>query len=112
MADGQLDHVVTAPQGDHVVVDSWPGELVVVLEMELLGLKVLLVEGIRGQRQRGYYVILLVNHGCKGKIGQNIFLLPFGKVPKYHDTVGEDEHFGESIRVRGDCVSRGTGRPR
>jgi hypothetical protein len=88
VAHGELDHVVSALQGDHVVVDARARYLRVVLEVELLRLEVAL-----GERPRGDLDARVVD--AEGQVGEDVLFLLLGEVPEDDHAVAEDEHLAE-----------------
>jgi hypothetical protein len=98
VAHSQLDHVVSALQGDHVVVHAWAWDLGVVLEVELLGLEVGLGERSCGDLDAG-----VVEAECQ--VGEDVFLLLLGEVPEDNDAVAEDEHLAKGQGVGRDACA-------
>lgn len=98
---GELDHVVSAPEGNHIVENPRPGDLGRVLEVELLGLEVFFVEG--GEHEGGEGG----GGGEEGEVGEDVFFLMRAEVPEDGDAVGEYVHFGEGEGVGGDAGRAG-----
>ena len=92
---GELDHVVAAAEGDHVVEDARPGDRRVVFEVEFLGFEVVFVLGAHGEGDVRDGVAGGARGGGEGQVGEEVFFLAGREVPEDDDAVGEDEHFGE-----------------
>ena len=98
VADGELDHVVgPGEQRDHVVKNAGTLDVRAVFEVELLRLEVVLVERSGDQAE----AVLVLG---KGQVGQDVFLLLFGEVPEHDDSVREDKHLAEVLRVGNQAV--------
>lgn len=93
VAHGELDHVVSALQRDHVVVNSWARYLGVVLEVKLLGLKVTFSQWSCGDLDAGVVE-------AEGQVGEDVFFLLLCEIPEDDDAVAEDEHLAKSEGIR------------
>lgn len=101
--DAELHHVVgPRKQRDHVVEDARVLDLRAVLEVELLGLVVVGIEGADDERP----ALLAL---CKVQVAQDVLFLVLGEVPEDDHAVGEDEHLGEVLGVRCEAVDGAEG---